>query len=317
MRELLSLHESGVFLRREAIDFGYDDRALAAAVRAGVLAKPRRGAYADAKKWAAASPEEKHALRASAVLLTHGHNVALSHTSGAVLHELRLWRPDLTKVHVTRLDGGPGLTTHDVVYHEGSWTPDDVFLIGEDLVLSPVRCGFESASLQGVEGGLVTLDSLLDLDLATPDELEATFRLMTHWPRTQHVRIAFKLAQPGAQSVGESRGRFLCWQQHLPKPELQYPVYDSQGTLIGITDYAWPDRRCYGEFDGKIKYGRLLKPNQEPGDAVFLEKQREDLIRDATGGFMVRLIWSDLDKPVTTGARIRAQLARGARSQAS
>ncbi len=35
-----------------------------------------------------------------------------------------------------------------------------------------------------------------------------------------------------------------------------------------------------GEFDGRIKYGRLLRPGQEAGDAVFEEKRREDAIRD-------------------------------------
>ena len=46
MDDLFSLH-SGLFLRREALSFGYTDRELAHAVRAGVLAKVRHGAYVD------------------------------------------------------------------------------------------------------------------------------------------------------------------------------------------------------------------------------------------------------------------------------
>ena len=75
---------------------------------------------------------------------------------------------------------------------------------------------------------------------------------------------------------------------------LQYRVYDRHGRLIGITDFAWPEHGVYGEFDGRVKYGRLLKPGQDPGEVVFAEKRREDLIRSATDGIMVRHTWADL-----------------------
>jgi hypothetical protein len=35
------------------------------------------------------------------------------------------------------------------------------------------------------------------------------------------------------------------------------------GNLIGITDFGWPRRGLVGEFDGKVKYGRL--PHLKPG----------------------------------------------------
>jgi hypothetical protein len=310
MDELFTLHPSGVFLRREALALGYDDRALVRLQRHGLATRIRHGAYTSTHTWATADPQTRHLLRASAVMLSHGDSVALSHTTGALSHGLRLFRPQLDKVHVTRLDGGPGRVIGDVVYHEGRWSPEDVFLHGQNLVLSPVRCAFEAASLQSTESALVVLDSLLDLDLATPDEMEATFRLMRHWPKTQHVRIAFHLCGPGAESVGESRVTFLCWAHHLPRPDRQFSVHDDRGILVGTTDFAWHDHAAFGEFDGKIKYGRLLKPNQDPGDVVFLEKQREDRLREITDRRMIRFIWADLDRPTTTASRIRAMLFR-------
>jgi hypothetical protein len=117
-----------------------------------------------------------------------------------------------------------------------------------------------------------------------------------------------RLAQPGAQSVGESRMRFLCWAGGIPKPVLQYPVYDREGHLIATVDAAWPEHGVIGEFDGRVKYGRLLRPGEEPGDAVFREKVREDRIRDATGWRVVRVVWDDLARRHETVARIRAAL---------
>ena len=62
-----------------------------------------------------------------------------------------------------------------------------------------------------------------------------------------------------------------------------------------------------GEFDGEIKYGRLLKPGQSPGEVVFAEKVREDRIR-ATELGMARWVWDELGPAFgPVAARIRAQ----------
>lgn len=302
------LHEDRVFLRREAIALGYNDRSLRIALRSGQIARVRQGAYTSNDVWQAADRLERHRIASHAVLRSHGHTVALSHTSAAVDHDLRLWEPDLSRVHVTRLDGGPGRTMGDVVYHEGAWTPDDLVEQGDHLLTAPPRAAVETASLMSVEGGLVVVDSALDLDLATEDELSSVYKRMGHWPKFQHLQITMRLARPGAASVGETRARYLCRCQNLPMPELQFKVHDAFGNLIGITDFAWPEQRLLGEFDGKIKYGRLLKPGEEAGDVVFREKVREDRLREATGWMMIRLIWGDLYVPVATARRIRSRM---------
>lgn len=308
MDELGHLHDDGVFLRREALAFGYDDRDLTRAVRAGLLHRIRQGAYVAAGIWAVADPLERHRLRCTAVLLTHEHRVALSHGSAAVHHDMRLWGVPLDRVHVLRLDGGPGRVCGDVVYHSGAWVPDDVWQLGDRLLTSPVRAAVESASLVGVERALVVLDGAIDLGLATPEELAAMYRRMDGWPQTQHLQVSIRLMRPGAQSVGETRSRFLCWAQGLPEPELQFEVRDEQGVLIGVADMAWPDHGVLGEFDGKVKYQRLVLPGETPGDAVFREKQREDKMRRLTGWVFVRLVWSDLGRPRVTAVWIRQQL---------
>ena len=84
MDDLSHLHPHGLFLRREALQFGYDDRDLARLVAAGDLARVRHGTYVPAATWWAADPVDRHLLRAQGVALTHDHRVALSHTSGAL-----------------------------------------------------------------------------------------------------------------------------------------------------------------------------------------------------------------------------------------
>jgi hypothetical protein len=67
-------------------------------------------------------------------------------------------------------------------------------------------------------------------------------------------------------------------------------VYDD-GELLGISDFRWG--RLLGEFDGMVKYGRLLRPGQTAADAVISEKIREDRMRAQDRG-MFRWIWADL-----------------------
>jgi len=89
-------------------------------------------------------------------------------------------------------------------------------------------------------------------------------------------------------------------------------VVRPDGTVAGTSDWAWREYGLLGEFDGRVKYGRLLKPGESPGDAVFREKRREDELREMTGWPMFRLIWSDYDRPVATADRIRRLLHRAA-----
>ena len=312
MDELFTLHPNGLFLRSEAMDHGYNDRVLADARHSGVIARVRHGAYAPHDTWVNGDDIERHRLRSQAVLLTHGDRVALSHTSGAIEHGLRLWRPDLERVHVTRLDKGSGRQHGDVVYHEDTWTAADIYAKDELLVMGPETCALGAASLTTVECGIPILDSLFDLDLGSEESLVTAYKKRSHWPHSQRLQLTVRFARPGAQSIGESLARNVMRVQHLPEPELQFKVYDDHGNLIGITDFAWPDLRLLGEFDGKIKYGRLLKEGEEPGDAVFREKEREDLLREITGFMMIRYIWANLFDPRTMAARTRRKMRMAA-----
>lgn len=308
MDELHSLHPNGLFLRSEALDFGYRDRDLAAARRAGVITRVRHGAYVPSTEWDLRDDIGQHRLRGQAVCLTHPGRVALSHTSGAAEHGLRFWKPDLDLVHVTRLDKTSGRHQAGVAYHEDSWPPEDVYAKDELLVLGPATCALAAASLTSVASGMVILDSALDLDLADEPSLWAAYAQRYRSPKSCRLQITLRLARPGAQSVGETLSRHLMWTQHLPQPVLQFAVYDDSGRLVGITDFAWPDLGLLGEFDGRIKYGRLCPHGESASDAVVREKDRENRLREATCWPMIRYVWADLFAPQTTASRTRRMM---------
>lgn len=313
MDELFRLHADKVFLTREALARGYSDRDLANARRAQHIVRVRHGAYTAKTTWDSVDEGGRHLLRAYAVLHSHGDSVALSHTSGALAHGLRAWEPDLRPIHVTRLDGGPARMIGDVVYHAGSWNPDDVLLSASGhLTMTPLRCGLDHAAISSVEKGLVTLDSVIDLGHATLEEIIATHAARLRWPGSLRLQLTVRLVREGAQSILETRGRHMCWGQHLPEPVLQFEVRDAFGALIGITDMAWPEYKLLLEFDGRVKYERFLRAGETAADAVIREKIREDRLREATGWLMIRLTWADLYRPEATAARIRRLMRQAA-----
>ena len=304
--------QHGFFTYAEAQHAGYDKRSIAAVVRAGLWLRVRRGYYVPAADWARLDEVGRHRVRSRMVLRSLGSAVALSHVSAAVAHGLTTWGLALDRVHVTRLDGASGRLEGDVVHHEGVCAPADVVLTDDGACTSPVRAALEAASQGRGGASLTVLDSLLHHGLATPDELMDQFVAMQHWPHVRHLHVPVRMADGAADGAGESRGRWLFWAEGLPAPVLQFAVHDAAGAVVGTSDWAWPDEGLLGEFDGRVKYGRLLRPGQAPGDAVFAEKRREDRLRELTGFAMVRLVWEDLARPRATADRIRRLLGRRA-----
>ena len=131
---------------------------------------------------------------------------------------------------------------------------------------------------------------------------------MGNWPWTLNTGIVLRLADPTIESVGETRTYYLCFRHGLPLPQCQYAIRDSNGRIVARVDFAWPERRVFMEFDGRVKYEKLLAPGQRASDVVIAEKRREDLIRRLTGWRCLRITWSDLARPERTAAMIRAAL---------
>lgn len=285
----------GYFLRRTAIALGIRDQDLSRAVQNRTLIRIRHGAYAPRDEWQSLTAEGQHVTRAHASYALMKGDVALSHVSALGDYGCPLWDVDLDAVHVTRLDDIHTRREGGVIHHRGEIDEDiDVVVRGGRRVTTPARSVVDAMSMMSTESALVAGDWMLRHKLATSEGLWATYCAREKWPNSSALRVRLGLLDGGSGSVGESRSRHLFWMMGVPRPELQYEVRDAFGQLVGVVDFAWPQFKVYGEFDGKIKYGKLLKPGQSASDVVFEEKKREDALRRETGGTMVRFVWSDL-----------------------
>lgn len=302
----------GSFSRAEALDAGCSDRDLIHGVASGDLVRIRHGYYTFADLWVPLDDVARHLVRARAVQHLLDDRAAMSHHTGVLAHGMVTWGLDLSKIHVTRLDGASGRTEGDIIHHEGKLGADAVTNLNGLLVLPADRSVLEAGTLATSEQSLVMLDSYLHSKLGDHSTLRRRFETMNRWGRTQHLHLPVRMANGASDGPGESRGRWLFWSSGLPAPTLQYEVRRADGSLVGVADWAWEQYRLLGEFDGEVKYGRFLRPGETPGDAVFREKRREDEMREVTTWRMFRLIWADLARREKTVERLQPLFRRAA-----
>jgi hypothetical protein len=294
-------------LRKELLGSGLDDRTIARLVADGILHRVRYGAYVDGAAWRECDDVGRHGLVARAVLRHANTEVVLSHESALGEWDVPIWDQALDEVHVTRVDQRTGRREAGVCQHLGALRPGDSVTHNGVLVTSPTRTALDCASQLDVEHGVVIAGDLLHRKLTTTEELAECAEYMERWPGSLKHRIVLRVADGRCESVGEHRTLYLCWKQGLPMPEPQYKIRDpTTGEILAIVDFAWPELGLFLEFDGKIKYQKLLKEGESPTDVVLREKRREELVCRLTGWRCIRIVWADLYRPERTAAAIRA-----------
>lgn len=302
-----------VILRRELLAEGWNDRAIAAQLAAGVWVRARHGAYVERTAWQALDTAGRHEVTARAVLKQAKTPMALSHVSGVALYDGPVWGLDLASVHGTRLDGKTGRAEAGVIQHVGAIRDGDLTTRHGIEVMSPTRIVLETSTVASNEAALVVANDFLHRKLTSPEKLRERYNDgIVRWPRTLGTDLVIRLADPRIESVLETRFSYLCFRHHLPAPEPQYEVRDPEtGELVARLDFAWPELGRYVECNGKHKYDELLTPGQRAADVVFKQERRAERVHAITKMVGMHIGWADVQSPLATAANVRAFLAAG------
>lgn len=286
---------------------GYTVDEVRSMLRSGALTTVRRGVYVDGPQ--PADDVGRHTLLVRAAVAELDGSAVVSHVSAAVLHGLAVWGLPLDVVQVTRHRRRSGARRGTRVHAYSAPLGDDETVVVDGVTCTGLaRTVADLAREAPFEQAVVCADAALRAGLERA-ALDAALRRARGWPGVPAARRAAAFADGGSESVGESRSRVAIALAGLPAPALQWPV--RWGGSTAYTDFGWASRRTVGEFDGKIKYGRVLQPGQDVGEVVYAEKLREDAIRD-TGLQVVRWTWKDLSDFGVTAARIRARFRAAA-----
>lgn len=294
-------------LCREAVTSGWADGELSRLTRSGEWSRLRRGAYVDGQL--PTEPVVRHLLLVRATLAGLRRDAVVSHQSAAVLLGMPLWRAPLDRVHVTRRPPAWNDTSAVLCCHVTRLRDDEIVEVDGVAVTSLVRTALDLARSLPHEPAVVALDAALRLKLISADALAERLPDIAGTPGRRSAARAVAFADGRSESVGETRSRIALHRWGVPPSTLQFEVRADSGLLVARTDFAWEEARLVGEFDGRIKYGRLLRPGQDAGDAVFQEKLREDAIRDEDYR-VTRWIWADLATGHRLATRIRRAIER-------
>lgn len=307
----LPFDEHGILLRRDAIASGIEDDWLHRMVRTDELIRMRQGAYVDPAVWVPATPAGRHVLVGRAVMQQYDDRVALSHASAHLRRGGPDWGLDLSTVHVTNLFGRGDRRKAGITHHRGWVGVHDLTRTEDHWITAPGRTAVETASLLPLAPAVGVLDWTLHHELTTREELDRyASEVMREWSDSPVLKLAVPLSDGRAESVAETRLRLL-FRTHGFDVEPQFEVFHPSGTLAGRVDMLLRELRLLVEFDGAIKYGRLLHPGQTIKDVIREERAREVLLEELTGLRMFRTVWADLDHPRRTIERaIHASTAR-------
>lgn len=297
------LRDAGaVRLSRSDTLVGADGRALRRERAAGTLTQLRRGVYTESSLWSDLAARERYLLRMRAVLDTRKGDAVFGYESAAAIWNMPIIGRWPAAVHVFTADGRRRSSSHGVTWHNAPLLDGDVVEVGGVLVTSRLRTLLDLARRSTFTSAVTTLDSELSREAkdGTPDaaaELREALldRLdgLGSASGATRARHALKFASHLAHSPGESVSRVQIHLSGFPPPVLQYPVVDRNGTLWHA-DLGWPEHRLLGEFDGFVKYTRGAYTQGQPiEEIVWAEKQREDLMRAATGYGMARWLWNE------------------------
>jgi hypothetical protein len=269
------------------------------------LTAVRPGAYVPSDDPRLDDAVAHHALAVRATARRLASDAVVSHVSAAVLHGLTLWGVPLDRVHVTRDRPSGGRRTPLRHLHTAALDSTDVTEVEGIAVTSIARTLTDLACTLPFEPALVTADAALHEHRTTAAALADAIARAAGRRGSPPARRVGAAADPRSESPGETRSRVAIARAGLPAPRLQHEIPE-----IGArTDFYWAEFATVGEFDGKAKYGRGLRPGQNPGDAVFAEKCREDALRDL-GFQVVRWTWDELRPFDAAATRIRRAFAR-------
>jgi hypothetical protein len=299
---------SEINLHRELLEQGFTKFELGRLVRGGTLTRLRRGAYAEPLP-PDAPPAVAHKAVLAATLRQLSEEAVVSHVSAAVVHGLPTWTDQLDRVHLTRDRAGGGRRRGDLYVHGLPVCEAEVTTVEGIRLTGLARTALDLSCCESLERSVAVGDAALRLGLR-PYELLAVVEGAKGRHGIARARCSAGLVDVRSESPGESFSRVRFWRWRVPTPTLQHEVRDPLGRVVACGDFGWPELGTIGEFDGKVKYGRLLRPGQTPEDAVFAEKLREDRIRDL-GWQVVRWTWADLANRAELVGRLEAAFRRG------
>lgn len=298
--------DRGVFSSTRAASVGIGGTALRQLVRAGECFPLHRGWYSI---WRPKDAKDLLRLRTVALLQEYSADVVASHASAVVLLDLPTEGVDFGTAHLMWREEKPFQAFSRVRLHEQLDVPG---LAPRGETVHPALACIQ-VGMADPRALIVAADAALRTRLATKEQLRTACRALQGQRGITRARVAVEWCDERHESPGESLTAFVLHTLGYDfEPQFCPGTYGAGGQPERV-DFRITGTMVVIEFDGRVKYE--AKDSEGASQLLFLEKQREDRIRD--GGYqVVRLTWADLYKPELVRAKIEAALQVASRRSA-
>ena len=235
------------FTPAQAEMWGVSRQTLRGLVSAGYVRRVLTGVYA------AAQAPDNMARRAQAVALVVPPSAVVTDRTAAWLHGVDILPrtalsvpPPVTVFRAT----GTRLRRAGVASGTRGLLPSDVMDVGGVLVTTPLRTACDLGRLLWRFDALAAIDGFLRLGV-DPVLLALQVPRFKGFRGVRQLRVLVPLGSPRAESPGESALRLHWYDAGLPRPEVQFWVYDDGGRELYRLDLALPELRYAAEYDGE------------------------------------------------------------------
>ena len=267
----LASRQHGVVSLAQLLALGFTRRAIARRVQAGSLIRIRRGVYAVGHARLTAYG------RWMAAVLSCGDKAVLSHTTAAVLWDLR--RSDSARIHISVPLPAKPRSTPDITIHRSS-IPYDIATRNGIPVTTPSRTILDCAALlsrHDLERLVEQAEKLRLLDVTQLTQTNGRKGGAT----LNQVLAAYR--EPAlTRSVLEDRMLALCKRHDLPAPQVNVLI---EGFTV---DFLWPNQSLIAETDGRRDHATTQ---------AFQRDRTRDQRLLTLGYRVVRFTYADVTEP--------------------
>jgi hypothetical protein len=151
----------------------------------------------------------------------------------------------------------------------GTPGPGDVVEVEGLRVTGPGRTAWDLSRRLSLTEAVVAVDSLGRATAFIPRDLLERRRESPGARNCRRLDEVVALADPRAESPGESRLRVGLVRAGLPRPEVQYRISDEHGFVLARADLAYPHVRMAIEYDGSAHFSVRAGKRDRHRDAVL------------------------------------------------
>jgi hypothetical protein len=259
--ERSGLDLSTPFTSQVARAAGLESKHLLRLVEHGLLRRPLRGVYYGAHL------EDTLELRVACVRLAVPEDgVVTDRTAGWLHGSAMVLAPNdhLVVPAVSVFQGSSKRLRNDVTASgERRLSDRDVVEVHGLRTTTPLRTACDLGRLLRRDAAFAALDAMTRLGRFTVDDLVVEAERFRGYRGVRQLRALAPLADPGAESFGESVLR-LRWYDAgaFPRPETQIPILKPEMSLMARLDLGCRAWRYAAEYDGAAFHG----PDQEDHD---------------------------------------------------